>query len=66
MLSTNKVVHTEDTFCYMNYVCKVSKLQQMYVTGLILLSVLKTSKQIRLYPATNYCTRLQEVKERIA
>ena len=59
MLSTNKVVHTEDTFCYRDYMCQVSKLQHMYVIGLILLSVLKTTKQIWLYPATHYCTRLQ-------
>ena len=56
MLSTNKVVHAEDTFCYREYVCQVSKLQNMYVIGLILLSVLKTTKHTRLYPATHYCT----------
>ena len=39
--------------------CQVSKLQHMYVIGLILLSVLKTTKQTWLYPATHYCTRLQ-------
>ena len=36
------------TFCYRDYVCQVSKLQQMYV-GLILLSVQDTTKQTRLY-----------------
>ena len=41
MLSTNKVVHAEDTFRYKDYMFQVSKLQHMYVTGLILLSVLK-------------------------
>ena len=66
MLSTNKVVHAEDTFFYRDYVCQVSKLKPMYVIGLILLSVLKTTKHTRLYPATHYCTRLQEAKERIA
>ena len=65
MLSTNKVVHAEDTFCYRDYMCQVSKLQHMYVIGLIL-SVLKTTKQIWLYPATHYCTRLKGVKERTA
>ena len=63
MLSTNKVVHAEDTSCYGDYVCQVSKLQHIYVISLILLSVLKTTKHTRLYPATHYCTRLQEVKE---
>ena len=66
MLSTSKVVHAEDTFCYKVYMCQVSKLQLMYVIRLILLSVLKTTKHTRLYPATDYCTRLQEVRERIA
>ena len=66
MLSTNKwVVHAEDTICYRDYMCQVSKLQHMYVTDLILLSVLKTTKHTRLYPATRYCTRLQGTKERI-
>ena len=41
MLSTNKVVHAEDTFRYKDYMFQVSKLQHMYVIGLILLSVLK-------------------------
>ena len=31
MSSANKVVHAEDTFCYMNYVCQISKLQHMNV-----------------------------------
>ena len=66
MLSTHKVAHAEDTFSYRDYMCQVSKLQHMYVIGLIILSVLKTTKHIRLYPATLYCTRLQGVKERIA
>ena len=44
MLSKNKVVHAEDTFCYRDYMCQVSKLQHMNVIGLILLSVLKTTK----------------------
>ena len=52
-LSANKVVDVEDTFYYRNYVCQVSKLHYMYVTGLILLSVLKTTKHTILYPATN-------------
>ena len=47
-------------------VCQVSKLQHMYVIGLILLSVLKTTKHTRLYPATHDCTRPQWVKEKIA
>ena len=63
MLSTNKVVHAEDTFCYRNYVCHVSKFQLMYVIGLILPSVLKTTKETRLYRATHYCTRIQGVME---
>ena len=66
MLSTDKVVYAEDTFCYRDYVYQVSKLQHMYVIGLILLSVLKTTKHTRQYPATHYCTRLQGAKERIA
>ena len=66
MLSANKVVLAEDTICDRDYMCQVSKLQHMYVIGLILLSVLKTTKHTRLYPATHYCTRLQWVKERIA
>ena len=44
---------------------QVSKLQHMYIIGLILLSVLKTKRHGGLFPATNYCTRLQGVKERI-
>ena len=66
MLSANKVVHAEDTFCHRDYVCQVSKLQHMHVIGLILLSVLKTTKHTRLHSTTHYCTRLQRVKERIA
>ena len=66
MLSTSKVVHAQDTFCYRDYMCQVSKLQVVYVTGLILPSALKTTKHTRLYPATHCCTRLQGVKERIA
>ena len=66
MLSRNKLVHAEDPFCHRDYMCKLSKLQHMYAVGLILLSVIKTTKHNRLYPATHYCTRLQGVKERIA
>ena len=66
MLSANKVVLAEDTICDRDYMCQVSKLQHMYVIGLILLSVLKTTKHTWLYRATHYCARLQGVKERIA
>ena len=66
MLSINKVVHAEDTICYRDYVCQVSSIQHMYVIGLVLLSVLKTTKLTRLYHTTHYCTRLQGVKERLA
>ena len=66
MLSANKMVHAENTFCYWDYMCQVSKLQHMYVIGLILLSVLKTTKHTWLYPASYYCNRLKRVKERIA
>ena len=66
MLSANKMVHAENTFCYWDYMCQVSKLQHMYVIGLILLSVLKTTKHTRLYPATHYSISLQGVKERRA
>ena len=52
--------------CYWDYMCQVSKLQHMYVIGLILLSVLKTTKHTWLYTATHYCSRMQEVNERIA
>ena len=65
MLSANKVVLAEDTICDRDYMCQVSKLQHMYVIGLIL-SVINTTKHTWLYPATHYCTRLQGVKERIA
>ena len=65
MLSANKVVLAEDTICDRDYMCQVSKLQHMYVIGLIL-SVLKTTKHTWLYPVTHYCTRLQVAKERIA
>ena len=37
MLSINKVVYVEDTFCYKDYVWQVSKLQHMYVIGLKLI-----------------------------
>ena len=60
MLSTNKVLHAEDTFCCRDYMCQVSKLQHMYVIGLVLFSVLKTTKHTWLYPATYYCTRLHQ------
>ena len=66
MLSANKVVLAEDTICDRNYMCQVSKLQHMYVIGLMLVSVLKTTKHSRLYPTAHYCTRQQGVKERIA
>ena len=65
MLSANKMVHAENTFCFWDYICQVSKLQHMYVIGLIL-SLLKTTKHTWLYPATHECTRLQMVKERRA
>ena len=39
------------TFCYRDYVCQVSKLQHIYIIGLMLLSVPETTKQIRLYQA---------------
>ena len=66
MYTNNKLVYAEDTFCYGDYVCQVSKLQHMYVIGLTLLSVVKTAKHTMLYPFTYYCTWLQGVKERIA
>ena len=61
--SVNKMVYPEDvayvvdkqrdlcrsTFCYRDYVCQVSRLRDMYVIGLILLSALETTKQIKLY-----------------
>ena len=34
ILSINKAVYVENTFRYKDYVCQVSKLQQMYVIGL--------------------------------
>ena len=59
-----------DSLCYRQtkwYMQKMPcvKTINMYVIGLILPSVLKTAKHIRLYPATHYCTRLKGVKERI-
>ena len=45
MLSINKFLYVEDTFCYMDYVCEVSKLQPMYAIVLIPLSVLETTKK---------------------
>ena len=45
MLSINKAIYVEDTFCYRDYVCEVSKLQHMYAIGLLPLSVLETTKQ---------------------
>ena len=61
--SVNKMVYPEgvayvvdkqrdlcrSTFCYRDYVCQVSRLRYMYVIGLILLSALETTKQIKLY-----------------
>ena len=44
-----KAIYVEDTFCYKDYVCQVSKLQYIYAKGLIPLSVLETTKQTRLY-----------------
>ena len=66
MLSTNKVAHAGDSFSCRFYMCQVSKLLHMYVIGLIILSVIKTTKHTRLYPATHHCTRLKGVKERMA
>ena len=70
MLSTNKVVHAEDTFCDRDCVSSVKITTNVCnrgpVIGLILLPVLKTTKYTRLYPATHYYIRLQEVKKRIA
>ena len=34
MLSINKAVYVEDTFCYKDYVCQVSKVQHMHETSL--------------------------------
>ena len=34
MLSINKAVYVEDTFCYKDYVCQVSKIHYMHVIGL--------------------------------
>ena len=45
----NKAIYVEDTFCYMDCVCQVSKLQHMHAIGLIPLSVLETTKQTWLY-----------------
>ena len=66
MLSTNKVAHAGDSFSYRVYMCQVTKLPHMYVIALIILSVIKTTKHTRLYPATHHCTRLKGVKERMA
>ena len=46
MLSANKMVHAENTFCYWDYMCQVSKLQHMYVIGLLLYSVPKTTNTL--------------------
>ena len=54
MLSTNKVAHAGDSFSYRVYMCQVTKLPHMYVIGLIILSVIKTTKHTRLYPATHH------------
>ena len=45
MLSINKFIYVEDTFCYRDYVCEVSKLQHIYAIVLIPLSVLETTKE---------------------
>ena len=45
MLSIKKFIYVEDTFCYRDYVCEVSKLQLMYAIVLIPLSVLETTKE---------------------
>ena len=34
ILSINKAVYIENTFCYKDYVCQVSKLEHMYVADL--------------------------------
>ena len=82
MLSTNKVVHAEDTFFKHKIFSSglssdiYSNLQGLYVpsvkTTIYVCNrfnasfVLKTTKHTWLYRATYYCTRLQGVKERIA
>ena len=48
MLLINKAIYVENTFCYKDCVCQASKLQDMYVICLIPLSVLETTKQIKL------------------
>ena len=45
MLLINKFIYVEDTFCYRDYVCEVSKLQHIYAIVLIPLSVLETTKE---------------------
>ena len=49
MLTINEAICVGDNFCYRDYVCQVPKLQHVYVIGLVLLSVLETTKQISLY-----------------
>ena len=34
ILPINKAVYIENTFCYKDYVCQVSKLEHMYVADL--------------------------------
>ena len=44
--------------CKIYFLLQGPKLQNMHVTGFILLFVIKTTKHTRLYPATQYCTRI--------
>ena len=57
MLSTMKVIHTEDTFCYRDYMCQVSKLQHMYAIGLILRKDHKTHLAISCYTLLHQAAR---------
>ena len=65
MLSTNKVVLQKIPSVTV-IICAKYQLQHMYVIDLIILSVAKNTKHTKLYLATQHCTRLQRVKERIA
>ena len=63
MLSINKAIYVEYTFCYRDYVCQVSKLQHVHVIGLILLSVLETTKATRIYQIEIECFETSEIDD---
>ena len=61
MLSINRAVYVEDTSCYKDYVCQVSKLQHMHLTGLINRNLGGLSRGLSLPSYSNETTNLKTI-----